>query len=428
MRKAGKFVYHLACFTCDICLRQLNTGEQFTVDIQEKELVRLLCQLHFAVNQYQQQSEDGRPPSFSQHLSQSAGDKRTSAAINESGFVSRSTTSSPNRLSLNQVLRFEPPPLAGNFCEREQHQLSSKGFQQASFNRDQYLHLLATTNCQTNDVSNSVDCPKQTHNSELEFNSSGDLVGNRQPTNSSNVNCQLQLNNELSMASQHQILTRRPGPISSSSSSSNGSSSTGRLIGVGGGVGGGHPSKSKRVRTTFTEEQLATLQNYFQVDSNPDGQDLERIATITRLSKRVTQVWFQNSRARQKKYMIKRKPASGSLSAVVSAHVLTAGGSASNQHQTNPIFMQSSNRILAEQPLAGIATNKENYQTGGVSSKTIREKSWPANMSDRSELSLDEQAAIDDLDDDDGDSSVGSIDQRDDGESENDIIDQLEDE
>ncbi|KJH40270.1 homeobox domain protein [Dictyocaulus viviparus] len=33
---------------------------------------------------------------------------------------------------------------------------------------------------------------------------------------------------------------------------------------------------------------------HFQVDSNPDGADLERIANITGLSKRVTQVWFQN--------------------------------------------------------------------------------------------------------------------------------------
>ncbi|CAD5119908.1 DgyrCDS8488 [Dimorphilus gyrociliatus] len=63
-----------------------------------------------------------------------------------------------------------------------------------------------------------------------------------------------------------------------------------------------HKTKSKRVRTTFSEEQLQVLQANFQLDSNPDGQDLERIALATGLSKRVTQVWFQNSRARQKKH------------------------------------------------------------------------------------------------------------------------------
>ncbi|CAH0391160.1 unnamed protein product [Bemisia tabaci] len=51
----------------------------------------------------------------------------------------------------------------------------------------------------------------------------------------------------------------------------------------------GGKNKAKRVRTTFTEEQLQVLQANFQLDSNPDGQDLERIAQITGLSKRVTQ-------------------------------------------------------------------------------------------------------------------------------------------
>lgn len=54
--------------------------------------------------------------------------------------------------------------------------------------------------------------------------------------------------------------------------------------------------KPKRIRTTFSEEQLAVLQQHFARDSNPDSQDLERIALETGLSKRVTQVWFQNSR------------------------------------------------------------------------------------------------------------------------------------
>ena len=48
----------------------------------------------------------------------------------------------------------------------------------------------------------------------------------------------------------------------------------------------GKQGKAKRVRTTFTEEQLQILQANFEVDSNPDGQDLERIAQITGMEHR----------------------------------------------------------------------------------------------------------------------------------------------
>jgi len=65
--------------------------------------------------------------------------------------------------------------------------------------------------------------------------------------------------------------------------------------------------KSKRNRTTFADEQIHVLQANFQLDCNPDGQDLERIAEISGLSKRVVQVWFQNARARNKKYINKSR-------------------------------------------------------------------------------------------------------------------------
>lgn len=47
VRKAGSSVYHLACFACDLCQRQLSTGEQFTIDSVES---KLLCKLHFGIN------------------------------------------------------------------------------------------------------------------------------------------------------------------------------------------------------------------------------------------------------------------------------------------------------------------------------------------------------------------------------------------
>ncbi|XP_066927605.1 LIM/homeobox protein Awh-like [Clytia hemisphaerica] len=59
--------------------------------------------------------------------------------------------------------------------------------------------------------------------------------------------------------------------------------------------------RNKRMRTSFSEEQVQVLQANFEIDANPDSAELERIASDVCLPKRVTQVWFQNSRARQKK-------------------------------------------------------------------------------------------------------------------------------
>ena len=59
--------------------------------------------------------------------------------------------------------------------------------------------------------------------------------------------------------------------------------------------------REKRLRTTILPEQLDFLYQKYQVESNPSRKMLEQIASEVGLRKRVVQVWFQNTRARERK-------------------------------------------------------------------------------------------------------------------------------
>lgn len=181
-------------------------------------------------------------------------------------------------------------------------------------NEERYLHLLASTSGQQQQADQRVSFFSEQHDETPAIHLLGVDATSRlfksttdhfQETISMNHHLQLQ---QIHQQQQQQLSNSRADANNTASSIASSESSIN-----GGGNGNCHnlaslASKSKRVRTTFTEDQLSILQNHFQIDSNPDGQDLERIAVITGLTKRVTQVWFQNSRARQKKYMTKRKP------------------------------------------------------------------------------------------------------------------------
>lgn len=75
-----------------------------------------------------------------------------------------------------------------------------------------------------------------------------------------------------------------------------------RAGGSGSGPGSGNGSSSdKRMRTTILPEQLDYLYHKYQADCNPSRKQLDAIAAHVGLKKRVVQVWFQNTRARERK-------------------------------------------------------------------------------------------------------------------------------
>ena len=66
-------------------------------------------------------------------------------------------------------------------------------------------------------------------------------------------------------------------------------------------VNSNEPQRDKRLRTTILPEQLDYLYQKYQIESNPSRKMLENIAKEVGLKKRVVQVWFQNTRARERK-------------------------------------------------------------------------------------------------------------------------------
>lgn len=73
------------------------------------------------------------------------------------------------------------------------------------------------------------------------------------------------------------------------------------MSGNGGSNSGDPTPRDKRLRTTILPEQLDYLYQKYQVESNPSRKMLESIAKEVGLKKRVVQVWFQNTRARERK-------------------------------------------------------------------------------------------------------------------------------
>ena len=71
--------------------------------------------------------------------------------------------------------------------------------------------------------------------------------------------------------------------------------------------------KTKRVRTSFKQNQLLIMKTYFALNHNPDSKDLKQLSIKTGLSKRVLQVWFQNARAKYRRILTQRDVVEGHM-------------------------------------------------------------------------------------------------------------------
>ncbi|XP_041745741.1 zinc finger homeobox protein 3-like [Coregonus clupeaformis] len=76
---------------------------------------------------------------------------------------------------------------------------------------------------------------------------------------------------------------------------------------------GDEQRRDRRQRTTISAEQLEVLDQHYSLNSNPTRSVLEGITRDTGLKKRVVQVWFQNTRARQRKGQLQTLGGGGGL-------------------------------------------------------------------------------------------------------------------
>ena len=112
-------------------------------------------------------------------------------------------------------------------------------------------------------------------------------------TQSASLVNQLRFNSTSPLASGQSLKRKLPEDEDSHDSQScSGSQSGGNL---------GDQPRDKRLRTTILPEQLDYLYQKYQIESNPSRKMLENIAKEVGLKKRVVQVWFQNTRARERK-------------------------------------------------------------------------------------------------------------------------------
>uniref|UniRef100_A0A8D0HTC8 Zinc finger homeobox 2 n=1 Tax=Sphenodon punctatus TaxID=8508 RepID=A0A8D0HTC8_SPHPU len=102
--------------------------------------------------------------------------------------------------------------------------------------------------------------------------------------------------------------------------------------------GEGEPPRDKRLRTTILPEQLEILYRWYMQDSNPTRKMLDCISEEVGLKKRVVQVWFQNTRARERKGQFRCNSSTPNPTAKLSPALLPTTFAKFNPSPRDPVF------------------------------------------------------------------------------------------
>uniref|UniRef100_A0A8C8RUG4 Homeobox domain-containing protein n=1 Tax=Pelusios castaneus TaxID=367368 RepID=A0A8C8RUG4_9SAUR len=131
------------------------------------------------------------------------------------------------------------------------------------------------------------------------------------------------------------------------------------------------PPRDKRLRTTILPEQLDVLYRWYVQDSNPTRKMLDCISEEVGLKKRVVQVWFQNTRARERKGQFRCTANAGvspvKTSAVSSLAKLSPGSGTSNVSGSGMASISSGGMVN----ISGGGT--VNVSGGGISNISVSE-------------------------------------------------------
>jgi hypothetical protein len=288
--RANNQIYHVDCFRCCMCNKQLSPGEEFAL----REDGILCKEDHITYESKQQQQQ---PTVLLTNTCQNI----TNLQHNNSNTNSNNNN---NNILKNSIHKTADETFMNHHDFEDNQNCISPNYSSPSSTGLHNTHNLISLNNSTLSLPGTTN---QIHNQPLLTSST--VHNNSNSSNGHVISSHSQLHHH------HSRNSSSLNSSSTSSTSSSSSSSTGLGIGMsssGGGSSGGHghghghgrKDKTTRVRTVLNEKQLHTLRTCYGANPRPDALMKEQLVEMTGLSPRVIRVWFQNKRCKDKKKTI----------------------------------------------------------------------------------------------------------------------------